>query len=84
MEAEKIALRKARCALNRRDRLDRFNYRGWIVHSEYHVSLMLDDDRFEHWPSRNTFRYRDKTYRGTLPYDLRHRVGLELGRVFTP
>ena len=76
--------RKHRQKLIRRDRLDSFNYTGWTVHTENHVSVKLGGVRLEYWPSRNTFRHRNKTYRGTLPYDLRHQVGLELGRVFRP
>jgi hypothetical protein len=37
---------------------------GWTVHSEFHWSRVLCGDKLDYWPSRNKFRWRDKTHVG--------------------
>ena len=36
----------------------------WVRHTEWHWSLELLGDRLDYWPTKNKFRWRDKTYNG--------------------
>lgn len=38
----------------------------WTKHTEWHWSTMLNGERLDYWPSGTKFRYKNKTYRGTI------------------
>jgi hypothetical protein len=38
----------------------------WIRHTEYHWSMDLLGDRLDYWPSKNKFRWRNKTRFGGI------------------
>lgn len=42
-------------------------------HTPWHWSITCDGDRLDYWPSKNKWRWRDKSYTGT-PKDLLHFV----------
>ena len=39
-------------------------FEGFIKHTEWHWSMMLDGDRLDYWPTSCRWRWRDKTTRG--------------------
>lgn len=38
----------------------------WTKHTEWHWSTMLNGEQLDYWPSGTKFRYKKKTYRGTI------------------
>lgn len=36
----------------------------WTKHTDVHWSLDLQGDRLDYWPTKNKFRWRNKTYHG--------------------
>jgi hypothetical protein len=46
---------------------------GWTVHREDHWSRDLLGDRLDYWPTRNKFRWRDKTRSGDVEGFVRKR-----------
>ena len=41
---------------------------GWVKHTPYHWSRVLDGNRMDYWPSTGKWIWRNKKYYGT-PYD---------------
>lgn len=39
---------------------------GWTVHSPYHWQQRLLGDLLDYWPTRNKWRWRNKTYHGNV------------------
>lgn len=39
---------------------------GWTVHHETHWSRMLQGHKLEYWPSKNKWRWLNKTYTGDV------------------
>ena len=48
---------------------------GWTIHNQTHWSRDLNGHRLDYWPSRNKFRYKNRTYTGDVKGFIRNREG---------
>ncbi len=48
----------------------------WTKHTPWHWSITLQDDRLDYWPTKNKFRWRNRTYHGTVDAFIRKRQGV--------
>ena len=48
---------------------------GWTIHASTHWSRDLNGHRLDYWPSRNKFRYKNRTYTGDVKGFIRNREG---------
>lgn len=39
---------------------------GWVKHTQWHWSRIVDGDRLDYWPSRKKFQWRGKVRRGDV------------------
>lgn len=49
----------------------------WRVHSPYHWARLLQGKRLDYWPSRNKWRWKDRTYTGDITGFIRNRTNEE-------
>lgn len=42
------------------------NPEGWTQHTPWHWSRILKGHRIDYWPSKNKFRYMNKTYNSNV------------------
>ena len=58
----------------RYDNLSKADPVGWVKHTDYHWSRVLNDNRLDYWPSRNKFQYQGKVYCGDVVGFIKNRV----------
>lgn len=59
----------------RKRNLAEANPEGWEIKTEYHWQRRVDGELIDYWPSRNKWRYKNKTRHGSVEAFIRKITG---------
>jgi len=58
----------------RENNLDKADLSGFTKHTYYHYSMTLQEKRLDYWPSKNKWRWNNKTYHGNVQQFIKKRL----------